>query len=631
MTRRVRLLQSRLIVVVPLLGMLASACNAVVVAPQDAVSGLVIDPLMASLPPGGTATFVALARGAIATGVEWSASGGSITNAGVYTAPTELGSYQIQARVAGVTGVATATVVAPGTPAALYASASATCANMPLRSTGTIYYFCDCQTGAQSGCVAGNDANPGTSASPKQTWGAAMSAFATMNGGDTIALCKGGAWSASSWTELRNTSCTAGATAITDPANTGTCDLRDYPPAWGGTAKPIIRQTAVNNLMTFNGGAQHGIRILNLDFEGGGDGAGGAADVGQRALGLDDGVTDVFVCNNTFNGWYLGVHAYPYDAPIARMTFRGNSFTLNSLDAFLGGGSDLVIDANYFNNNGGSGSILWHTIYVQGLAVERVSVTNNVIQHTTIPCSGADISFHDQMDYINIENNYVNDTAGGTGGASCWAISVIKGDYPNAEYFRHLTVRRNLIDFGGWCALSIGEAPDAIIENNVIISRRAIAGHKMIQVPGNAHRTSPADDVMTRAQIRNNTIYFAGASGSAILVPGTDFPNDEGDGYVVANNAVYYAGPSGTCFELGLTADRFAFVGNNACYRGTWGTTYDATPHVTADPLFTNPPTDFTPTAGSPLIGAGSAAYAPATDLTLKTRPNPPSIGAYEP
>lgn len=42
---------------------------------------------MASVPFGGTATFVAI--GALATAVDWSASAGSITSAGLFTAPTE--------------------------------------------------------------------------------------------------------------------------------------------------------------------------------------------------------------------------------------------------------------------------------------------------------------------------------------------------------------------------------------------------------------------------------------------------------------------------------------------------------------------------------------------------------------
>lgn len=79
------------------------------------------------------------------------------------------------------------------------------------------------------------------------------------------------------------------------------------------------------------------------------------------------------------------------------------------------------------------------------------------------------------------------------------------------------------------------------------------------------------------------------------------------------------------------TTPRRGDVGNNA-RNGTWGTKYDATQHVTGDPLFENAAGgDFTPKADSPLAGAGSAARAPTVDANLKSRPDPPSIGAIEP
>jgi len=54
---------------------------------------------------------------------------------------------------------------------------------------------------------------------------------------------------------------------------------------------------------------------------------------------------------------------------------------------------------------------------------------------------------------------------------------------------------------------------------------------------------------------------------------------------------------------------------------------------ITKNPLFTdpaNPTYNFIPRAGSPLIGAGNATYAPIADALGLTRPNPPAIGAYE-
>lgn len=57
---------------------------------------------------------------------------------------------------------------------------------------------------------------------------------------------------------------------------------------------------------------------------------------------------------------------------------------------------------------------------------------------------------------------------------------------------------------------------------------------------------------------------------------------------------------------------------------------YAGTGNLNADPLFTNAPSDLHLTPGSPCQGAGTASGAPTTTIDGHTRPNPPSIGAYE-
>lgn len=74
--------------------------------------------------------------------------------------------------------------------------------------------YCDCQTaeGSMTGCVAGNNANPGTRASPKQTLTGSGSAQATANAaanGDIVEFCKGGAWNADTPLTIKNTGLSA--------------------------------------------------------------------------------------------------------------------------------------------------------------------------------------------------------------------------------------------------------------------------------------------------------------------------------------------------------------------------------------------------------------------------------------
>ena len=56
-----------------------------------------VQPLTASLAPGGTQQFTATVTGASNTAVTWSASGGTITSAGLFTAPQNGGSYIVRA------------------------------------------------------------------------------------------------------------------------------------------------------------------------------------------------------------------------------------------------------------------------------------------------------------------------------------------------------------------------------------------------------------------------------------------------------------------------------------------------------------------------------------------------------
>ena len=58
---------------------------------------------------------------------------------------------------------------------------------------------------------------------------------------------------------------------------------------------------------------------------------------------------------------------------------------------------------------------------------------------------------------------------------------------------------------------------------------------------------------------------------------------------------------------------------------------YTGTGNIDADPLFVKAPTNLHLQYGSPCLGAGTRYYgAPPNDIDGKTRPNPPSIGAYD-
>ncbi|HYD40686.1 MAG TPA: right-handed parallel beta-helix repeat-containing protein [Anaeromyxobacter sp.] len=640
-----------------LLSVLAAAsCDRARTESEPPARRLEIHPATTSLRAETTVSFTGTVAGAAVTGVQWSASAGSITSGGVYTAPAQLGSYRIDGSYEGMTASATVHVVAPGTPADLHAVASATCADMPLRSTGTIHYFCDCQSGAQPGCVAGDDANDGLSpARPRRRWYAAIQAFNAMDAGDTVALCKGGAWSLdvaigtcgqsdpgaghdSGSAYLQNPRCAAGSD-LTDARNASTCDLRDYQAGWGGTHKPLLAipasVTAPTLILGRNGASTSGVRVMNLEFRGNGRGPGGGTYNDNTGMywGSCGPTTDTswLVCNNTFDRLMIGLHMDENGATATHMNVWGNRILSSWLDGLLGGpGAYSKLDANFWDNNGGWGSPRGpaHTIYPNGKdGSPGAQIVNNEIRYSAVTCVNAIISGHGAWNGLNVENNLIDCGANPVPG--CWAMKLDSGNASGnpPHYQRNAHVHRNTI-YASSAGIGLGQAPGSVVENNVIVMVGGTTDWKRgILIPS---EPSFGWDVTSNVAVRNNTIHIPMNDANAAGIQ-LGWEGERETGHVIANNVVDAGGSLTTCFATPHPAGGYAFVGNNACHRGTWGTVYDATPHVTADPAFTNAPLDFTPRPGSPLVGGGTAAHAPAVDFTLEARPSTPSIGAYEP
>jgi hypothetical protein len=375
---------------------------------------------------------------------------------------------------------------------------------------------------------------------------------------------------------------------------------------------------------------------LNLDFRGGNAGPRGGVYSDHRGIGtgLCSTTNDSYwlVCNNSFSNFYLGMHLGENSGRWNNWRIWGNRFSMNDLDGILArGGTSSSIDANFFDNNGGmvhpTRGNNAHSLYIND-GGPGASVVNNEFRRSGVAnpsvglCENAIAVGHGVFDGLNVENNIVD--GGPVTGTSCWGFDY-RAAGSQATAFRNTTIRRNWVNAVA-VGISLGQAPDSTIENNVVVMPGTQPGgfRRGILSPSDAARAQ--DAVQNNTTIRNNTIYInGGASAYWAVLLGT-----EGTGHVIANNSVQSGG--GSCFVTPLAAGAYAFVGNNSCYGGAaWGTAYDATTHITANPMFISPPTDFTPAAGSPLIGAGSAAHAPSWDFTVRTRPSPPSMGAYEP
>jgi hypothetical protein len=302
-----------------------------------------------------------------------------------------------------------------------------------------------------------------------------------------------------------------------------------------------------------------------------------------------------------------------------------------------------------------------------------MQIIGNYVRNT-ISCAGVEIVGHGQFDYLTVTDNVVNNDAGIISN-TCFGIGFGSAPaYPEANFFHHAVFARNTIINAGAVSMAIGNAPGAIIEDNLIATNYSygsgqwpITGFSLNDSPS---RTTPyVDGVNTAMTIRNNTVWFGAAvTGGAV---GIDL-GVEGTGHVVANNSVVYSastiagGRNVGCYAYELANTAFAFINNNHCYSAASGAYYRVTVgadnQIIADstrmslsawktyaatqgwdsasvggaPNFmnassTNGSYDFHPNTGSPLLGAGSHANAPTYDLTgTATFNNPPAIGAYK-
>jgi len=531
------------------------------------------------------------------------------------------------------------------------------CAAEPLRTTGQIHYVCDCQSGAASTCVAGNDSNSGTTASaPLQSFAKAASVFANMNAGETVALCRGGRWNISNGAGLSNANC----------SKSNTCDFRDYraPSANGSEGLPSVWISGGTNgstIMTFSHLPAHheGIRVMNLDLHG---------TTKDTAIFFWNETTDVDLCDLSMDGFNVSVNMSGGDGPTqgipANITLRGSRITNNSNIGYIAVCDHCSVEDNYFDNNGVVNATT-HAVYfastvwtVNGQNVVHTTtgmrLSRNEIHNSSIQCNGAPVVVHGRHQDVLIENNIIDAVNSSDG---CWGPGVGCGGYPYGCWFRNTIIRGNTFRNLGNVATQNNNCTGCLIENNFITMTKSGSG---ISLGGETPRPAGSssytrwdgqpDDPTDNTIVRNNTIYFtsSAASGKGIDVT-------SGTGHVLENNAIQYAvtsvGPSDNlCYGLPTNpTSAVSRVDYNICkiptgahwvtsppdYAGmslsAWQTASGFDKHSeVADPMFTSAPTSCSPNAGSPLVNAGDASNSPKVDLNGKTRDALPDVGAFE-
>ncbi|MDH5675439.1 MAG: right-handed parallel beta-helix repeat-containing protein [Myxococcales bacterium] len=503
------------------------------------------------------------------------------------------------------------------------------CPDVPIENTsGAVYYVCDCVEGAEEGCVAGDDGQNGTSPdSPWRTMDKALAQFNSMNAGDIVALCRGGAFDMEP-SDLFNEKCRADKR----------CVLRDYGPPWGGRARPEVMAMREGDLFAFEDGgdADHdeGYLVIGLALRGSGSG---------RGFRFYNDVDDVTVCDVVVDSFRVGVYAGDSNAPVdgsdgknSRITLRASTIINNSEQGWLGGCDGCSLEYNYFENNGFAEPNFLHNLYL-GSGVDQRVVGNELYRNALIDgtCQAVSLVVHGTVDGLLIEDNLVREDSG-TAENGCWGISVDTG-YDRPESFKNVTIRRNIVINLGRVGIGTNACQDCLIENNVIVNDHLPGVHIFAPVRERAEE----DAVMMNVTVRNNSLYVADQQGTGISLGG------EGSGHVAVSNSIVYAGGDGAwnCFRFQGDLAAFALIDNNLCNHssGEWADGYGdlaawqsasgmGSLSSTADARYTSvvPPYNLAPLdAESGLVDAGHATGSAAEDFNSAAR-SVPDIGAYE-
>ena len=355
------------------------------------------------------------------------------------------------------------------------------------------FYFSDCQTGATAGCVAGNNANPGTQAAPKRDLSGIN--VNSLGAGSQLLFARGGAWNVAINLDNRSVS-SASPLTFAD---------------WGSGALPVFNTpsgTTFSFGMYGDTAYDGGYVFRNLKLDGRGTGQWGAFVQGSTRDVIFDGVE---IAN-----FDIGIHAQQSGgATNERLTIRNSFLHHNREHGFLGDSNGLLIDGTRFEDNNPSGGGFEHGAYLgghsTGITVRNSIFRRNSINAATGRCDGGNLTIHGQHEAVLIEGNLIEQASADN---TCFGISLTAG-YSTAEYFRNAVIRNNTIVNLGVCAICISAAPGVLVENNRVFNTQATSQVGVL-VPAIPPGAGDAQD--TGAVIRNNVIcYTSPASGSSAV------------------------------------------------------------------------------------------------------------------
>jgi len=515
----------------------------------------------------------------------------------------------------------------------------AACAISGTGGSGTTYYVCDCQTGADADCAAGNtaasDSNAGTSPSaPWKTWEHARSLFQFLNAGDRIKACEGGSFANTVDDGWYN----GNATALSPVA------VMSYTPPWasGNEGRPKINTSGQDAISFTHGGpTSHGYRFQHLELIG--DGAHTAFFI----YGGTNTTADVMLCDLYVHDFSIGFNNAGSNVDGAtddNITLADSVVSNNSGQGYIGCGNSTLIQRTTFRNNGSGAAQLNHNIYLgcesaagDGSVTDVTVEDCDLYQSTMVSgtCQGTSLVAHGKHTRLTIRRNTIHEDIGAASD-TCWGIGVVPG-YTHAEFFKNVLIQGNAITNVGNISIAVGACQNCTIENNVV---NQFQGFNDAAISDG--QDEGAEDIgATGLLARNNSINIDGGIGIRMV--------GEGTGNSSINNAVRSGGSftGNGCFSYPAASGYGSIdynIGNGctsweasrtdaiAAWRTACGCDANS---ANTNPGFasTTSPYNLAAASGSSaIVNAGSpSGYAP-TDYTGASRPigAAADVGAYE-
>ena len=623
-----------------------------------------ISPKSAAMPINGTQQFTATVSGTTNTAVTWSASGGSISSSGLYTAPSTAGTYSVKdTSVADTTKSANAvvTVTAPTVAISISPTASSLQAGQSQQFkatvTGTtntsVNWLVDGVIGGSStsGIVSSTGlytapttvtsnqtvivtaisaADPNQSASASVTVAPLSSQVSVSISPTSVNVQTGQATQfTASVTGTTNTNVTwlvngvsGGSTTIGTISSTGLYTAPSSVPSANPvtvTAQSVYDPTKSGNATVTIAAVTACVATCYYVSPTGSDSNFGTSAAPfrtiQHAADIVNAGETVIVEDGTYNG---GCTALSQTVMVNRGGISGSFVTFKSANKYGAklDGSNICRDGWVIGN--GVSYVRIQDFEITGYAASGGTWADG-LQLDCGTCSNIDIVGNKIHDIGKI----CTDTANGQNGI-----------FMNAD---NITVDQNSIyNIGRFAPGENGCNPATSYYQN--------------------HDHGIYDYSSDQAKIQSNLFYnnvhgwsnqvYPGASTNLLIVNNTfSDPNPYKQGHIIcwgtgsmsgniSNNIFYkpntaaiwdeYCAGITVNFNLSTNADKYDQCGSScASYANDLLNQNPTT-------IMVSPDTDFHLILGSPAIGAGTSTNAPATDFNKSPRKNPPSIGAYE-